>query len=180
MNDLVDSSIAAELDPATANRLVPLVYEELRRIARRERARLSGGETLSTTALVSEAFLKLADCGFESRGHFLRYAAVAMRNILVDRARAQLAAKRGGGAVHVELDEALDFVVEDDGRLVQVHEALSRLAALSPRLARVAECRFFAGYDEIETGEALGLSRRTVQRDWSMARAWLMRELDPG
>jgi RNA polymerase sigma factor (TIGR02999 family) len=173
-----DASTAATSEAATAERLAPLVYQELRRIARRERLHLSGGETLSTTALINEAFVNLAGAGFESRGHFLRYAAVAMRNVLIDRARMQLAAKRGSGVKPLELDEATDFVVVEDERLVHVHEALGRLAQLNERLAQVVECRFFAGYDEVETAEALGTSRRTVQRDWVMARAWLKRELE--
>jgi RNA polymerase sigma factor (TIGR02999 family) len=159
-------------------RWVPLLYDELRRIARRERVRLFTGGTLATTALVNEAYARLAgDRGFADRGEFLRIASVAIRRILIDRVRAQLAAKRGGGAKHVPIEEADDFVVEDDERVLQVHEALEQLAVVNPRLAKVVECRFFAGYDEKQTAEALGTSERTVQRDWATARAWLKKEL---
>jgi RNA polymerase sigma factor (TIGR02999 family) len=166
-------------DPAGVERWVPLLYDELRRIARRERVRLFTGGTLATTALVNEAYARLAgDTRFGSRGEFLRIASVAIRRILIDRVRAQLAAKRGGGATHVPLDEAHDFVVEDDERVLAVHDALETLATRNARLAQVVECRFFAGYDEQQTAEALGISERTVQRDWAMARAWLKKELD--
>lgn len=165
-------------DAEGVERWVPLLYEELRRIARRERVRLFTGSTLATTALVNEAYARLAgDARFGSRGEFLRIASVAIRRILIDRVRAQLAAKRGGGAAHVPLDEEHDFIVEDDERVLAVHEALETLATLNPRLAQVVECRFFAGYDERQTAEALGTSERTVQRDWAMARAWLKKEL---
>jgi RNA polymerase sigma factor (TIGR02999 family) len=159
-------------------RWVPLLYDELRRIARRERVRLFTGGTLATTALVNEAYARLAgDTRFADRGEFLRIASVAIRRILIDRVRAQLAAKRGGGATHVPIDEAGDFVVEDDERVLAVHDALEQLASVNPRLAKVVECRFFAGYDEAQTAEALGTSERTVQRDWATARAWLKKEL---
>lgn len=157
---------------------VPLLYDELRRIARRERLRLFGGGTLATTALVHEAYARLAsDSRFASRPHFLRMASVVMRRILIDRVRAQLAAKRGGGAAHVPIEEAHDFYVEDGEHVLAVHEALERLGSENPRLAQVVECRFFAGYDEIQTAEAMGTSERTVQRDWATARAWLKKEL---
>lgn len=161
------------------DRWVPLLYDELRRIARRERVRLFTGGTMATTALVNEAYARLAgDAKFVSRGHFLGTAAVAIRRILIDKVRAQLAAKRGGGAVHVPIEEAHDFYVEDDERVLAVHEAVEQLAVVSPRLAKIVECRFFAGYDEAQTGEALGISERTVQRDWATARAWLKKELN--
>jgi len=173
---------ATGLPPASVDDLVPVVYRELRVIARRERLRLSGGDTLTTTALIHELYLRFADhAGFASRGDFLRVAAVAMRRILVDRVRTQLAAKRGGGAAHVDVEHAADFVVRDDETVLAVHDALVRLAALNPALAAVVECRFFAGYSEPETAEALGLSERTVQRHWATARAWLKKELSgPG
>ncbi|TMA20204.1 MAG: sigma-70 family RNA polymerase sigma factor [Deltaproteobacteria bacterium] len=158
--------------------LLPLLYQELKAIARRERLRLSGGETLATTALLHEAYARLAPAhGFPSRGQFLASAAVTMRRILIDRVRAQLAAKRGAGAEQVGLDEAADFVVEDGATVLGVHDALERLHAVNPRLVKVVECRFFAGYSELETGEALGISERTVQRDWATARAWLKKEM---
>lgn len=170
--------------PEPVERWLPMVYQELRAIARRERRHLSGGETLITTALVNDAYLRLSgDQAFVSRGQFLGIAAVAIRRILIDRVRAQLAEKRGGGASHVSLDdetenaENADFAVEDDANVLAVHEAMDGLAALNPRLAQVVECRFFAGYDDAQTAEALGLSERTVQRDWALARAWLRKEL---
>lgn len=168
----------AECKQLEVERLLPLVYEELRKIARRERLRLSGGATLATTALVHEAYEHLADArGFHSRGHFLGTAAIAMRRILIDRVRAQHAAKRGAGAETVALDGLQDFIVEDEDTVLAVHEALDGLSRLNPRLVRVVECRFFAGYSEQETAEALDISERSVQRDWATARAWLKKEL---
>lgn len=158
--------------------VTPVVYEELRRLARRERFRLSGGHTLSTTALIHEAYLRLSRAPrFATRGDFLRIAAVAMRRILVDRVRAQLSQKRGGGTKRVDIGDVADFLVGDAEQVLAVHEALQRLGALNPRLADLVECRFFAGYSEPETAEALGVSERTVQRDWTLARAWLRKEL---
>jgi RNA polymerase sigma factor (TIGR02999 family) len=172
------SNAASSSNEVAVEDLMPAVYDELRRLARRERFRLSGGDTLTTTALIHEAYLRLARSPrFASRGDFLRVAAVAMRRILVDRVRAQLAAKRGGGARRVEIDDVADFLVADGERVLAVHEALQRLGALSPRLAGLVECRFFAGYSEPETALALGVSERTVQRDWMLARAWLKKEL---
>jgi RNA polymerase sigma factor (TIGR02999 family) len=165
--------------PLETEALLPLVYHELKRIAHRERLRLAGGQTLATTALLHEAYERLAGApGFQSRSHFLGTAAIAMRRILIDRVRAQLSAKRGEGAGTVALDEALDFIVEDEGTVLGVHEALEELARVSPRLVQVVECRFFAGYTEQETAVALGVSERTVQRDWATARAWLKKELE--
>jgi RNA polymerase sigma factor (TIGR02999 family) len=161
--------------------LVPVLYAELKRSAHRERRRISAGDTLATTALVNEAYARLSRSpGFEGRDHFLRVAAIAMRRILIERVRAQLRKKRGGEFSRVPLDDAEDIEVEDDARLAAVNDALQRLALKSPRLAEIVECRFFAGYSEKETGQALGLSERTVQRDWATARAWLQRELDAG
>lgn len=158
---------------------LPLLYAELRSIARRERFHLSGGDTLATTALINEAYVRMfGAAGVVSRAQFLGTAAVVMRRILVDRVRAQRAAKRGAGCEHLPLEAADDFVVEDDETVLAIDEALQTLAVLSPRLAQIVECRFFAGYSEVETAEALSLSERTVQRDWLTARAWLKRELD--
>jgi RNA polymerase sigma factor (TIGR02999 family) len=165
------------LPPGTVEQVMPLVYRELRSIARRERFRLGGADTLQTTALVHELYLRLAEnVVFTSRGQFLGVAAVAMRRILIDRVRAQLAAKRDGGE-RLDLDEIADFTVEDDETVLRVHETLEQLAAVRPVLAQVVECRFFAGYNDSETAEALGLSPRSVQRHWATARAWLEREL---
>lgn len=163
---------------ASVEELVPVLYAELRRSAHRERRRLSGGDTLATTALVNEAYARLSGAaGFETRDHFLRVAAIAMRRILIERVRAQLRQKRGGEFERVPMAEAEEIEVENDENLERVNEGLQRLALLSPRLAEIVECRFFAGYGEKETASALGISERTVQRDWATARAWLQREL---
>ena len=166
-----------DLPPGAVEDMLPLIYQELRSVARRERRRLGGMDTLPTTALVHELYLKLAgNPVFASRSRFLSVAAVAMRHILIDRARAQLAAKRDGGK-RLDLEEIADFTVEDEEAVLRVHEALEQLALERPLLVRVVECRFFAGYSDAETAEALGLSERSVQRHWSTARAWLKREL---
>jgi RNA polymerase sigma factor (TIGR02999 family) len=158
--------------------LVPVLYADLKRVARRERRRVYGSVTLQTTALVSEAYLKLRRGGsWASRAHFLNAAAMAMRQVLVDHARAHLAAKRGSG-VHVMSLDGIDVAApESDHTLLALDEALNELAALNSRLARVVECRFFAGYNEQETAEALDVNERTVRRDWVKAKAWLHRKL---
>lgn len=163
---------------ATAELLVPLLYQDLRRLARTARWKVSAGGTLQTTALVHEAYLRLQrSTGFNDRQHFLRAAAIAMRQILVNLARDGLAQKRGGGAPEVSLDDAPDLPAASAESLLQVSDALQRLNALNPRLAQVVECRFFGGYTDEETAAALGLTDRTVRRDWIKARAWLLREL---
>jgi len=164
---------------ALADELLPLFYADLKRLARRERWRVGGGATLQTTALVHEAYLKLRGTqGWNDDAHFLRAAALAMRHALVNHAEARVAAKRGGGAPHLPLDEELDAAGGDaDETLLALDQALQRLLERAPRLARVVECRFFAGFDERETARALELSERTVRRDWTLARAWLHREL---
>jgi RNA polymerase sigma factor (TIGR02999 family) len=160
--------------------LLPLFYEDLKRLAQRERRRGSSSHTLQTTALVHEAFLRLRSAkGWNDQQHFLRAAALAMRHALIKHATARLAQKRGNGAVHMPLTEGLQIAADQDETLVALDEALTRLAQESERLARVVECRFFAGYDEAETASALGISERTVRRDWTLARAWLHRELGP-
>jgi RNA polymerase sigma factor (TIGR02999 family) len=161
-----------------ADALVAALYDDLRRLARRSRWQVSAGGTLQTTALVHEAYLKLQHApGFVDRQHFLRSAAVAMRHILINIARDALADKRGAGAQRVSLDDAPELATEDAAALLEVDQVLSRLRSVSDRLAQVVECRFFAGYSDEETAEALGLSDRTVRRDWLKARAWLRREL---
>jgi len=158
--------------------LLPLFYEDLKRLAQRERRRGVSGMTLQTTALVHEAFLRLRGAkGWNDQQHFLRSAALAMRHALIRHATTRLAQKRGQGAVHLPLTEGLQVAVDEDETLLALNEALTRLAAESERLALVVECRFFAGYDEAETAGALGISERTVRRDWTLARAWLHREL---
>jgi RNA polymerase sigma factor (TIGR02999 family) len=165
-----------------AEELLPLFYEDVRRIAHRERRARGGGETLQTTALIHEAYLKLRSVpGFNDRSHFLGAAALAMRHVLVNYARDSIAAKRGGGAVVLPLEAATDVgMPQSEQALLDVNEAVARLAQLSPRLAQVVNCRFFAGYGEEETAQALGLTDRTVRRDWVKARAWLRRELASG
>lgn len=173
--------IAAQCAPAlrdAVRELTPVLYQDLKRIAHQQRSRHVSAHTLSTTALVHDAFLRLsANPVFESHTHFLRAAAVTMRHLLVDRARMQLASRHGGGLTRVSLEQALDFYIKEDEWVIALHEALLQLAERSPRMAQVVECRVFAGYGETETAQALDLSVRTVQRDWALARAWLRREL---
>jgi len=162
----------------SAEQLMPLLYPDLRRLAKGERRRVRAGETLQTTALIHEAYLKLnRSSSFNDRSHFLRSAALAMRHLLINHARDRIAAKRGGEAVKVSLEFAESVVLPDDETLLEVNEALERLSTVSPRLAQIVECRYFAGYDDAETAQALQVTDRTVRRDWVKARAWLRREL---
>ncbi len=161
-----------------ATELLPLLYDDVRLLARRERRRVSAGVTMQTTALVHEAYLKLLNAArFIDREHFLRAAALAMRHILINHARYRVADKRGGGVHHLDIDDAPEISIGEATVLVEINEALGRLAAMSPRLAHIVECRFFAGYTDEQTAKALGLTDRTVRRDWVKARAWLRREL---
>lgn len=163
---------------ALADELLPLFYEELRRIGRRERRRIGAGETMQTTALVNEAYLKLRRMkGWQDDRHFLCAAALAMRHALVNHAKAQLAQKRGGGGVHLSLTQAGELGIDTDEGLLALNDALEKLAAEAPRPARVVECRYFGGYTEPETARVLGISERTVRREWTFAKAWLYREL---
>lgn len=168
---------------ASAVELAPLLYPDLRRAARGIRARMPGASPLQTTEIIHETYLKVVRGGpWNSRRHFLAAAAVAMRHVLVDQARARSRQRRGEGVVPLSLDETLHAVEtmpawspspdEDDLSLV-IGEALDALAQLEPRLARVVECRYFAGYTEDETADILQISARTVRRDWIKARAWL-------
>lgn len=163
------------------DQLVTQAYDELRAIAH---ARLAarGGGTLSTTALVHEAYLKLVDqshAGWRNRAHFNAVASLAMRHVLVDCAKARHALKRGGTRRRITLDDEELSVDDQAEALLQLDEALHRLAELDPRLARVVECRFFGGLTEEEIAEALGVTVRTVQRDWTKARVLLRRVLEP-
>jgi RNA polymerase sigma factor (TIGR02999 family) len=161
-----------------AAELLPTFYDQLKHIAQRARSRLGGNQTLQTTALVHEAYLRLRHSGeFTDETHFLRAAALAMRHALINYAAARVADKRGGGQPHLTLSNAETVGVDSDEGLLALNEALERLSAQIPRLADVIECRFFGGYGEEDTARALGLSVRTVQRDWLKARAWLYREL---
>ena len=161
--------------------VLPLVYQELRAMAHRQLRAQGRGGTLQTTALVHEAYLKLVDqsrAEWKDRAHFLAVASIAMRHILVDRAKARLALKRGGEFRRITLDEQDIGIDDQPDALVQLDEALERLGALEPRLVRVVECRFFGGLTEDEIAEALGLTVRTVQRDWAKARMMLRRALE--
>jgi RNA polymerase sigma factor (TIGR02999 family) len=163
----------------TASQLVPLFYADLKRLARWVRHDARASETLQTTALIHEAYLKLqATPAWNDRQHFLRAAAMAMRQVLVDDIRARLSQRRGEGAPHVPLEDAEHLATQDaDARVLAIDGALQRLVTLNPRLSQVVECRYFAGYTETETADVLGVSVPTVQRDWAKARAWLHREL---
>ena len=165
---------------AAYDELFPLVYAELRRIAAREMRREKPGRTLQTTALVHEAYLRLlkdASLSFENRAHFLGIAARAMREILIEHARARSARKRGGGAVRLSLDDLVAPVPSLSVDVLALDEALQRLARLDERHARVVELRYFGGLSVEETAAALELSPATVKRAWTLARAWLFREL---
>jgi RNA polymerase sigma factor (TIGR02999 family) len=164
------------------DRLVPLLYQQLRAIAHRQIVRRANGGTLDTTGLVHEAYLKVVDqsrVDVHGRAHFLALASLAMRHVLVDRAKARRRLKRGGGTrKRIAFDENRIASHDQPDALLQLDEALSWLAGLEPRLARVVECRFFAGLTEEEVAEALGVTVRTVQRDWAKARMLLRRALD--
>ncbi len=161
-----------------AAELLPTFYDQLRRIAKRTRVRYGAGFTLQTTALVHEAYLRLGQSrSFADETHFLRASALAMRHALINHAQSRMADKRGGGGPHVTLSQVADLSIESDQGMLALNEAMERLAAEMPRLADVVECRFFGGYGEEDTARALGVSLRTVQRDWLKARAWLFREL---
>lgn len=172
-----DGGLSPDLS-VLVDQLIPLFYADLKRLAHRERGRVGAGATMQTTALVNEAYLKLRSSqGWNDDAHFMRAAALAMRHALVNHAVARLAGKRGDGAVVLPLTDALDIAVEDDAALLALNDALAQLAHSSLRLAQVVECRYFAGYDDAETARALAISERTVRRDWTLARAWLHREL---
>lgn len=162
--------------------VVELTYQELRAIAHRRLIARGHSGTLSTTALVHEAYLKLVDqsrAGWRDRVHFLALASLAMRHVLVDRARERNSLKRGGSEHRqVTLNDDVMGVEDQADVLLHLDEALGRLAAFEPRLAQVVECRFFGGLTEIETSEALGVTVRTVQRDWVKARVLLRRALE--
>ena len=167
-------------DRDALNELMPLVYDELRAIARRRLRHEREGHTLNTTALVHEAYLKLIRLErmqWESRAHFLAIAAQAMRNILVSHARTRKRIKRGSGAPHVPLEDAADLPAVEADRILALDDALERLAALNARHARIVECRFFGGMTIEETAVALEVSAATVKRDWGLLRLWLGREL---
>jgi len=167
-------------DQAALDRLAPVVYAELHRMAEHRMRREGPDNTLQATALVNEAYLRLVDVKgvqWHDRAHFFAISAQMMRRILVDAARARGSGKRGGGAPHLDLNESIDAVPEHDHRLVELDDALTALAQLDPRKAKVVELRFFGGLSVEETAEVLKLSPQSVLRDWRLARAWLLREL---
>jgi RNA polymerase sigma factor (TIGR02999 family) len=167
-------------DAAALERLTPLVYSELHGLARRYMRREKPGSSLQTTALVNEAYLKLVDLtevSWQDRAHFFAISANLMRRILVDAARAKGAGKRGGQAVRMELNESIDASPLRPEQLIRLDDALQDLAQLDPRKAKVVELRFFGGLTAEETAEVLKVSAKSVLRDWSFSRAWLMLEL---
>ena len=167
-------------DHAALDQLIPLVFADLKEIAHRRLRSERQGHTLQTTALVNEVYLKLVnerEMQWQNRAHFFAVAARLIRNILVDYARTKNYAKRGGGAVHVTLDEAVMMADERATDVLTLDEALQALAAVDERKCKVAELRFFAGLSVEETAEVLKISPETVTRDWRMAKAWLRKEL---
>ena len=170
----------SEGDPSALDQLTPLVYEELRRLARSKLRGERPGHTLQTTGLVNEAYLRLVDqrqVRWQNRAHFLAIAAQMMRRILVDHARRKQYQKRGGGAIQVTLSEAEAIGAERAPDLVALDEALAELAQMDPRRARVVELKFFGGLNIDETAEVLKVSPTTVERDWITAKAWLYQRL---
>ncbi len=168
-------------DRSAESRLMPLVYNELRRVARRYLRSERPDHTLQPTALVHEVYLRLVgqhEVAWQNRAHFFGVAAQLMRRILVDHARARQAEKRGGHQQKVPLNEVLEYAADKSAELVALDGALDRLAKRDPRQARIVELRFFAGLTEKEAAEVLGISVRTVKRDWGVARAWLYREIN--
>jgi RNA polymerase sigma factor (TIGR02999 family) len=169
-------------DQTARDKLMPLVYEELHRLAHQYMKRESPGHTLQTSALVNEAFVKLVDQRnvlWRNRAHFYGIAAQLMRRILVDHARSRKTAKRGGGVVATSFDDGLYISQKRSGEVVAVHEALEQLAKFDQRKGQIVELRFFGGLSIDETAEVLGVSPGTVMRDWTLAKAWLLREISP-
>ena len=167
-------------DADALEQIVVLVYPELRRIARRCLTRERPGHTLQATALVNEAYLRLIDIHkmqFRDRAHFFAVGARIMRRILVDHARSKGYAKRGGGALRVDFNEALVVSGEADPALVRMDDALNELAAFDPRKAQIVEMRYFGGLNANDIATVLGVSPQTVNRDWSLAKSWLAREM---
>jgi RNA polymerase sigma-70 factor, ECF subfamily len=167
-------------DQAALDKLLPLVNDELRRLARRYMRRESPGHTLQTSALINEAFLRLIDqqrVRWQNRAHFFGVAAQLMRRVLIDHARSHRYAKRGGGALKVSLDEAAAVTEARAAELLAVDEALEKLTKMDARKGRIVELRFFGGLTEVETAEVIGVSLPTAQREWRAAKAWLRRML---
>jgi len=172
---------AATRDELNLSQIMPVVYEELRKLARRYMARENNAQTLQATALVNEAYLKLMkekSPVWQNRAHFCAIAANAMRELLVERAKARAAQKRGGSRIQISLHEAIAIQETQEIDILTLHEALSRLGEQDPELARIVELRFFGGLSIEETAEVLGCSPATVKRGWSLSRAWLRQELE--
>jgi RNA polymerase sigma-70 factor, ECF subfamily len=170
-------------DQAAFDRLMPLVYSELHKMARHYMGRQNSGQTLQTTAVIHEAYLKLSagvEHDWESRAHFFGVAAKAMRHVLVDHARARLSAKRGGEVRAVTLDEGIAIAAGQERDLVVLDDALATLSQLQPRQGQVVELRYFAGLSVDETARVLKVSPETVARDWRFAKSFLQREMRPG
>ncbi|HEV3258439.1 MAG TPA: ECF-type sigma factor [Gemmataceae bacterium] len=170
-------------DPHAAEQLLPLVYDELRKLAAQKLAQEAPGQTLQATALVHEAYVRLVDVEkaqhWDSRGHFFAAAAEAMRRILVENARRHQTLKRGGGLERIDLPELAKCAKDEPVDLVALDEALKKLEALHPQKAQVVKLRFFAGCSLEETAQMLGVARATAQRHWAFARAWLFGQLNP-
>jgi len=170
-------------DELALDQLTPLVYEQLRRVARRYMADERSGHVLQTTALVNEAYVRLFDCRelkWQDRAHFYAVCAQLMRRILIDIARSNHYQKRGAGAAHVALDEALGASQQQSADIVALNDALGGLEAMDARKSRVVELRFFGGLSVDETAVVLKVSKETVARDWRLAKSWLLRELSEG
>lgn len=182
-NDVTELLVAwSNGNQAARDQLMTVVYDELHRLARRYMRRESPGHTLQTSALLNEAFLRLVDqkdVHWQNRAHFYAIAAQMMRRILVDYARSRNYEKRGGGARALSLDESLIVSDARNEEVVNVHEALERLTEFDSRKGQIVELRFFGGLSIEETAEVLGVSPGTVMRDWTLAKAWLRRELSP-
>ena len=171
---------AQQGDARAASELLPLVYEELRKLAAARMAHEQANQTLQPTALVHEAWLRLTgdeQPAFDGRGHFFAAAAEAMRRILIEKARSKGRLKRGGEWERVDMEHLDVAVTTDDDTLLAVHEALEKLAAIDPVGAKLIELRFFAGLSNVDAARALGLAERTAKRTWAYARAWLHEEL---
>ena len=168
-------------DQSALNKMMPLVYAELHRIARRAWSRDPNNNTLQPTALINEAYLKLANAeyaSYQDRCHFFAVACTAMRQILVNHAKSHLSDKRGRGLANVSLDEIQPAVHQEAAEIVALHEALEALHAVDPRKSMVVEARYFGGLSIEETAEAMGISVATVNRDWRLARSWLIRQMN--
>jgi RNA polymerase sigma-70 factor, ECF subfamily len=170
-------------DKSALDRLLPLVHAELRRIARRQMSQERDGHTLQATALVNEAYLRLADQeGYEwqNRAHFFAVCAQVMRHVLIDHARAHARDKRGGGAVHVSLNEAAAFAGQQPEHFLALDDALRFLESVDPQKSKIVELRYFGGLSVDETAEVLNISPRTVRREWQRSKAWLLRLITEG